>query len=349
MPRTLDTATLDEAAKTWAAHYALPGVFSRRDPKVAVAGRDWAIQSLYNAHFKDEHEYLAKQVKEWLGPRHLTAFEADAKAVFAPRDDKVFAGLLADRLAIDRKGNHVAGRIGRVVIGQRPVGATWHYVEVETLDSIRRRKRLGLAKDAPGARETYVRRVKLLWPIYAGEGDERAAGRIKQAIGAAGPGADPLPPGTPGLSLGALASTLSNEVVVAMADAAVDRLDEGTGAAVISIYEASQPTNPDVAVGAQTLGAKLVMSDPAFGAAADGNPGGLATADTITDDSSADATITAAWYRVSATNDGATPLDDHMDGSVGTSSANLVLNTVALVSGANVAISSYTFNVPETA
>src|SRR5690606_35525721 len=101
------------------------------------------------------------------------------------------------------------------------------------------------------------------------------------------------------------------------------------GAATIKIYTASQPTNPDVAVSAQTLLATLTCSDPAFGSAADDSPGGKATADTITADSSADATGTAAWFRA-ATSAGTAVID----GSAGTSSADLVLNTVSIVAGA---------------
>jgi hypothetical protein len=39
------------------------------------------------------------------------------------------------------------------------------------------------------------------------------------------------------------------------------------------------------------------LSNPAFGASTDANPGALATANAITDDSSADNTGTAGWFR----------------------------------------------------
>lgn len=139
-------------------------------------------------------------------------------------------------------------------------------------------------------------------------------------------------------------TTISNAAAKAACDAIVDLLDGGTGAGTLKIYTGSQPTNPDVAVGAQTLLGTLTFSDPAFGAAADAAPGGRATASAITKDSSADATGTAAWFRCADSSGTAV-----IDGSCGTSSADLVLNTVSIVSGAEIAISSHTVTMPETA
>ena len=137
--------------------------------------------------------------------------------------------------------------------------------------------------------------------------------------------------------------TISNAAAKAAADAVVDLIDGGAGAGTLKIYDGSQPTNPDVAVSTQTLLATLTFSDPAFGAAADGAPGGVATADSITDDSSADATSTAAWFRVADSNGVAV-----IDGSVGTSGADLNLNTTSIVTGAVVSITAYTVTMPET-
>lgn len=141
----------------------------------------------------------------------------------------------------------------------------------------------------------------------------------------------------------ATATRISNAAAKAACDAVVDLLDAGAGAGTIKIYTGTQPTDPDTAVGAQTLLGTLTFSDPAFGNAADANPGGRATASAITSDSSADATGTAAWFRTADSNGVAV-----MDGSVGTSSADMILNTTAIVSGAEIAISSYTVTMPET-
>jgi len=146
----------------------------------------------------------------------------------------------------------------------------------------------------------------------------------------------------------ALATRISNEAAIAACDAIVDRLDEGSSDAVIKIYADTQATDPDTAVGAQTLLGTLRCADPAFGAAGDGTPGGLATAGTIDAGATADATDTATWFRASASNDGAAALDDHIDGSVGTSSADMILNTVAIVSGAALSISEWTVTMPES-
>lgn len=138
---------------------------------------------------------------------------------------------------------------------------------------------------------------------------------------------------------------ISNAAAKALADAFDDAVNIGSTASTLAIYTASQPTDPDTALGAQTLLATLTFSDPAFGAASDGNPGGLLTASAITSDSSADATGTAAWFRIRATGTGA---DDVADGDVGTSGADLNLNTTSITSGSAVSITSMTVTMPES-
>jgi hypothetical protein len=140
----------------------------------------------------------------------------------------------------------------------------------------------------------------------------------------------------------ATATRISNACAIAACDAIVDRCDLGSPPATCKIYTGTQPTDPDTAVGAQVLLGTLTFSNPAFGSAADANPGGRATASAITSDSSADATGTAAWFRVAQ--GGGTAL---WDGSVGTSSADMIVNSVSFVTGAEIAISSWTFTVPE--
>lgn len=139
----------------------------------------------------------------------------------------------------------------------------------------------------------------------------------------------------------ATATRISNVAAIAACNAVVDLLD-GAGS-TLKIYTATQATDPDTAIGAQTLLGTLTFATPAFGAAADAAPGGRATAGTISSDTSADATGTAAWFRC-ATSGGTA----HIDGSVGTSSADLVLNTVSIVSGATIAVSSHTVTMPES-
>lgn len=141
----------------------------------------------------------------------------------------------------------------------------------------------------------------------------------------------------------AVATRISNAAAKAACDAIVDLLDLNSPPATCKLYTGTQATDPDTAVGAQTLLGTLTFSNPAFGAAADANPGGRATASAITSDSSADATGTATWFRTAQ--GGGTAV---MDGSVGTSSADMILNTVSIVSGAEIAVTSWTVTMPET-
>ena len=131
---------------------------------------------------------------------------------------------------------------------------------------------------------------------------------------------------------------LTNAAASAAADAVVDRIDAG-GAGTIKIYTGTIPTDADTAIGAQTLLATLTFSATAFGAASNG----VATASAITDDTSADATGTAAWARI-ASGAGTT----QMDVTVGTSGEDINFNTVAFVTAATVSITSLTYTQPKT-
>lgn len=125
----------------------------------------------------------------------------------------------------------------------------------------------------------------------------------------------------------------SDTCVNAEADAIGGALNNG----LIRIYDGSQPANADTAVSGQTLLAELTFGADAFPAAS----AGLLTANAITSDSSANATGTASWARILASN-GTTV---YFDGTVGTSSANVVINSTAISSGAAVSCSSLTLQV----
>jgi hypothetical protein len=103
----------------------------------------------------------------------------------------------------------------------------------------------------------------------------------------------------------------------------------------LRLYSGSQPSTADEAVTSQVVLAELRFGNPAFGSASDG----VAAANAITGDSSANATGTATWFRCFES-DGTTPV---FDGSVGTSSSNLVLNSVGISAGAQVDVTSFTF------
>jgi len=131
---------------------------------------------------------------------------------------------------------------------------------------------------------------------------------------------------------------ITNAIASAMCNALVDAIDAG-GAGTLEIYGDTRAATADTAVGAQTLLATLTFSATAFGAASNG----VATAAAITPDSSADDTDTATWFRIKS-GAGTTIAD----GNVGTSDADLVLNTTSIVTGAAVSISSGTITVPLT-
>lgn len=105
----------------------------------------------------------------------------------------------------------------------------------------------------------------------------------------------------------------------------------------IRIYSGSQPADADTGIVAQVLLAELRFAADAFPAAV----AGLLTANAITSDASADNAGTAAWARI-LKSDGTSVL---FDGTVGTSSANVVINSVAISAGAVVSCSSLTLQV----
>jgi hypothetical protein len=136
----------------------------------------------------------------------------------------------------------------------------------------------------------------------------------------------------------------SDEASKAAVDAVAAKCDGGT----LKIYTGSQPTDANTAVGAQTLLATLTLNATAFAASvASGSAGSkivTATANAITGDTSADATGTAAWFRV-LKSDGTSIV---YDGSVGVGSTfDLNLATVSIVAAQDVEITDFTITLTE--
>jgi hypothetical protein len=104
------------------------------------------------------------------------------------------------------------------------------------------------------------------------------------------------------------------------------------------IFDGTQPTDADTALGAQVLLAELTFGATAFAAASAGSK----AANAITQDSSANATGTASWASAYAT---ARTTIGTIDMSAGTSGANLNLNSVGISSGAAVSVSSLTITM----
>lgn len=132
---------------------------------------------------------------------------------------------------------------------------------------------------------------------------------------------------------------ITNAAASAAADAVVDRVDAGAGAGLLRIYDGTQAATADTAIGAQVLLAELTFGDPAFGAASNG----VATANAITADASANATGTATWFRVVDSN-----ILTVFDGTVGTASSDINLNTTSIVAGAEVSVSALTYTQSKT-
>ena len=103
----------------------------------------------------------------------------------------------------------------------------------------------------------------------------------------------------------------------------------------LRIYTASKPTNADTALGAQTVVAELPLS----ATFAPGASGGVLTASSITNDTNA-VGGTAAWF--SLVTSGGTRI---VDGTCGTSGADLNLNSLTIGAGATVSVTSLTITI----
>jgi len=104
-------------------------------------------------------------------------------------------------------------------------------------------------------------------------------------------------------------------------------------AGILKIYSGSVPADVGASLGAAVVLAQLTCGSP-FAA---GASGGVLTANAITTDSSADATGTATFFRI--TTSGGTAV---IQGSVGTSGADLNLNSTGISAGASVSVTSMT-------
>jgi hypothetical protein len=126
----------------------------------------------------------------------------------------------------------------------------------------------------------------------------------------------------------------TNLAVNTEADALAGLLNSG----LIRIYDGTQPATGDTAITTQNLLVTLTLNATAFPAAV----AGALTANAITS-GTAGASGTATWARILTS--AATAV---FDGSVGTADANIVLNSVAISSGASVACTSFTITLAKS-
>lgn len=122
----------------------------------------------------------------------------------------------------------------------------------------------------------------------------------------------------------AYSTTLRNAMLDAITTAAGN-------AALLRIYDGTRPATGGSAT---TLLAELTCGTP-FAASASS---GVLTLGSITQDSSANATGTATWFRI-VKSDGTTHV---LDGNVGTSGSDLNLTTTSIVATQPVSVTSFT-------
>lgn len=108
----------------------------------------------------------------------------------------------------------------------------------------------------------------------------------------------------------------------------------------VEIRTGARPATPETAA-AGTLLATLTFGTPAFGDPTSSGGNAVSVANAITEDSSADATGTATWFRVYASDDTAL-----WDGDCGTSGSDMNLVTTDITAGQPVQISSWTLTQP---
>jgi len=104
------------------------------------------------------------------------------------------------------------------------------------------------------------------------------------------------------------------------------------GSALLKIYDGSQPASPDTAITTQNLLVTLTCN----ATFAPGASSGVLTANAITS-GTAGATGTAAWFRL--TTSGGTA---KIDGTVGTSGTDAIIDNTSIASGQSVSCTSLT-------
>ena len=136
----------------------------------------------------------------------------------------------------------------------------------------------------------------------------------------------------------ALEFAISTAARNAACDAIVDLVDGGAGAGYIEIRTGAAPATPATADSGTLLGT-CPFSDPAFGNAATG----VATANAITSDTTADATGTAGHFRIKDSN--AVVIAQGSAGEAG-DTPDMVFDNKSIIAGGTIAITSMTITVP---
>lgn len=135
-----------------------------------------------------------------------------------------------------------------------------------------------------------------------------------------------------------MATTITTAAANSMSSA-LNTYINGSAAAKLRIYDATGgvPANAGTAIGSQVNLATFTLDATAFTSS-----GGVLTLNTVPKTVAASATGTASFFRI-LLSDNTTVV---LQGSVGTSGAELNLNTTSITSGVNVTITSGTITMP---
>jgi hypothetical protein len=137
--------------------------------------------------------------------------------------------------------------------------------------------------------------------------------------------------------MGTFASASRTTGANAARDAALNAVTATVNNGTLRIYSGTAPANADASLSGNTLLAQLTLGATAFGAAASG----VATANAISADTSADATGTPTFFRLLASN-GTTVV---YQGTAGASGQELNLSNLSggqIVAGGSVSVTSLT-------
>lgn len=140
----------------------------------------------------------------------------------------------------------------------------------------------------------------------------------------------------------ALDFKISDAVRNIIVNAVTADINSGSGAGRIEIRAGTPPGAVSTSSGANVLLGTLTFSPTAFGAAS----GGTASANSITQDSSADASGTASYFRVFK--GGAAETAGAWQGTAGVSgdTPNMVFNNKTIILGGIIAVNSFTITMP---
>lgn len=134
------------------------------------------------------------------------------------------------------------------------------------------------------------------------------------------------------------------KISTTLADAKLAAVTTACNSGFIRIYSGTEPATANTALSGNTLLAELTFAATSFGAPTTSGSDRMITANTITQDSTADADGTATFFRAMQSN-GTTTV---FQGTVGTSGQQLNLSATNIVSGGVVSITSMTYTQPLT-